>query len=292
MKRFLPHFLVSFGIVGALFICGGLGSILIFLGHRGWDSLTLGKTLFFGEVPMWAAISGAQAVWDGIWPAVVGTLSLVGLTLVIVLIPGLACGLFLAEYAGPKQRRYMGAIFDMAAGVPSIVIGLVGFSLIIFVRKFFPEASTSLLLSSFCLALLVLPILAVATCESIRAVSQDLRLNLAALGFSKAQGLRCGVLPAASRGILSGVLLTVARSAEDAAVIMLTGAVANIGFVGGVFDKFQALPFTIFYTAAQYQTQAELDLGFGAAIVLLVLSSFLFLGAWAIERSYHRSLSG
>ena len=291
MKRFLPNLLVLWGILGAIFVFIGLGSILVFLGHRGWDSFVLGKTLFFGEVPMWQAIWGGQAVWDGIWPAFMGTLSLVGLTLAIVIIPGLSSGLFLAEYAGPRQRRYMGMVLDMAAGVPSIVIGLVGFTLIIFMRNIFPEASTSLLLSSCCLALLVLPILAVSTCEAISAVPEDLRLNLAALGFSKAQALRFGIIPSASRGILSGVLLTVARSAEDAAVIMLTGAVANIGFVGGAFDKFQALPFTIFYTASQYQTQAELDRGFGAAIVLLILSSLLFLVAWAIERTYHRNLS-
>lgn len=290
MKRLLPGLLLFWGFLGIAFVAGGLSAILGFLFQRGWS--TLGPTIFFGDVPMWEAITGAQAVWDGLWPALLGTLSLVGLTLTLVLIPGLTCGLFLAEYAGPRQRRYMGAVLDMAAGVPSIVMGLVGFTLIIFLRKSFPEAGTGLLLSACCLALLVLPTLALTTCEAIRAVPQDLRLNLAALGFSKTQALSQGILPSASRGILSGVILAAARAAEDAAVIMLTGVVANVGFAGGLFDKFQALPFTIFYTAAQYQTQAELDRGFGAALVLLSLSALLFLGAWGVERTYRRRLSG
>lgn len=85
---------------------------------------------------------------------------------------------------------------------------------------------------------------------------------------------------------MGGIVLAFGRAAEDTAVILLTGVVANAGLANGIFDKFQALPFTIYYTAAQYQTQEELQRGFGAALVLLLLAGSLLLGAYAIEKTY------
>lgn len=288
--HFGPKLIKALGIFGSIIIVTGLTGITGFLVYRGLG--TLGPELFFGHVEPWAAISGGRAVWDGIWPACLGTVSLVGLTLLLVLPPGLGCGIFLAEYAVPWQRKYLGTIMDMAAGVPSIVMGLFGFTLIVMLRRFFPEANTCLLLAAFCLSLLVLPALVTTTREAVAAVPADLRLSMAALGFSKAQTIRRAVLPAAGRGILGGVILALGRAAEDAAVIMLTGAVANAGFFKGLLAKFQALPFTIYYTAAQYQNQAELDRGFGAALILLFLSAALFCGAKLIERSYRKRLRG
>lgn len=285
-----PKILAVLGAAGGLICLVALTAIVGLLISRSWGHLDL--QLFFGQTPPLEALSGRRPVWDGIWPACVGTLSLVGLTMLFVLPPGLGCGLYLAEYAGPGQRKYLGAIMDMAAGVPSIVMGLFGFTLIVLLRRFFPAASTCLLLAAFCLSLLVLPVLVSATREAVAAVPGELRLSMAALGFSKGQTIRLALLPTASRGILGGVILSLGRAAEDAAVIMLTGAVANAGFFKGLWSKFQALPFTIYYTAAQYQSQAELDRGFGAALILLMMSAVLFVGAQLIERRYSRALKG
>ena len=82
------------------------------------------------------------------------------------------------------------------------------------------------------------------------------------------------------------------RAAEDTAVIMLTGVVANAGLPAGLGDKFEALPFSIFYTAAQYQDTNELLRGFGAALVLLLLSSFLLLCARRMEVRFRRRWQG
>ena len=285
-----PKFLAVSGSAGGLVCLIALSAIIGLLVYRSWGHLNL--HLFFGDVSPLEAISGRRPVWDGIWPACVGTLSLVGLTMLLVLPPGLGCGIYLAEYAGPGQRKYLGAIMDMAAGVPSIVMGLFGFTLIVLLRRYLPGANTCLLLAAFCLSLLVLPVLVSATREAVTAVPGELRLSMTALGFSKGQTIRLAVLPTASRGILGGIILSLGRAAEDAAVIMLTGAVANAGFFKGLWSKFQALPFTIYYTAAQYQTQAELDRGFGAALILLIMSAILFAGAQWIERRYSRGLKG
>ena len=73
------------------------------------------------------------------------------------------------------------------------------------------------------------------------------------------------------------------RAAEDTAVILLTGAVAYGGLPGSLLDKFEALPFTIYYLAAQHQSVHDLNRGFGAALTLLALAVVLFLAARALQ---------
>ncbi len=168
--------------------------------------------------------------------------------------------------------------------MPSIIMGLFGFALILVLRRTVaPQANTGLLLSAACLALLVLPVLVTATREAVRAVPPSLNLAGAALGLSPGQRLRHVILPAAAPGIRGGVVLALSRAAEDTAVIMFTGVVANAGLPAGLFEKFEALPFFIYYTAAQYQDQDELARGFGAALALLALSSLLLLLARALR---------
>ena len=290
MKHPMAMILTALGLIGSVFIAPALVSIVGLLLYRGGDTINL--SLLFGDVSPWAAISGQKPVWDGLWPACLGTVSLVGLTLVLVLPPGLGCGIFLAEFASPRQRELIGTAMDMAAGVPSIVMGLFGFTLILALRQIFPQANTCLLLAAFCLSLLVLPALVTATREAVNAVPQELRLTMAALGFSKSQSLYRVVLPAAGQGILSGVILALGRAAEDAAVIMLTGVVANAGLPAGLTSKFEALPFRIYYTAAQYADQGELAAGFGAALVLLMLSGGLLFCAWLLQRGLEREWRG
>lgn len=286
-QKVLPGLLSAVGIFVALLITIAVVSLSTMLLLRGGP--TLNMTLLFGDTPVWSAIVGALPVWDGIWPACVGTLMLVCLTVILALFPGIGCGIFLAEYATPWQRRWLGCAVDILAGVPSIVMGLFGFTLILFLRHtFFPQANTSLLLAAVCLSLLVLPSMVMTTREAMQAIPDDLKLTCSALGMNSRQRMRYVLLPAASRGILGGVMLSLGRAAEDTAVILLTGVVAGSGFFAGVFDKFQALPFTIYYTAAQYQTPDELDRGFGAALILLLLTAGLLLTAQGIERAYHR----
>ncbi|TDQ59746.1 phosphate ABC transporter membrane protein 2 (PhoT family) [Mesocricetibacter intestinalis] len=267
--------------VGILLIA--ISCVVGFLLIRGLPALNL--SLLFGTTPAKAAILGELPVWEGIWPACIGTLYLVLLTLALSLFPGIGCGIFLAEYATPRQKKWLSSIIDILAGTPSIVMGLFGFSLILFLRyTFFPQANTGLLLAAICLALLVLPTLILTTSEALQAVPQGLRLTGAALGFSRRQSLRYILLPSAKKGILAGIILALGRAAEDTAVILLTGVVANAGIAGGLLDKFQALPFTVYYSAAQYQTAEELQRGFGAALILLILASGLLLCAYLIEK--------
>ncbi len=253
----------------------------------------MGKELLFGSTPPLDAVFGRAPVWDGLWPACVGTFWLVVLTMLLALFPGTGCGIFLAELASPLQKKILGAAVDMLAGMPSIVMGLFGFMLILLLRHtILPDANTGLLLAAGCLALLVLPVLAASTREAMNAVPRSLRLAAAASGFSRSQALFHLFLPAAAKGILGGVVLAVGRAAEDTAVILFTGVVANAGLPAGLFGKFEALSFDIYYVSSQYQNQQELLHGFGAAALLLGISCLLLAIARLLEGSFRRKWQG
>ena len=269
----------------------GLAGLVGFLFIRGLPALNL--RLLFGSTPAWDALLALKPVWDGIWPAAAGTLSLLAVTMVLVLVPGIACGVYLACFASPRERDWIGECVDVLAGIPSIVMGLFGLELIILLRRtFLPRGTTCLLLAATCLAILVLPVLVTATRSAVEALPRSLTLTADALGLSRAQAVRHLLLPAAGPGILGGVILVMGRAMEDTAVIMLTGAVANAGLPAGLTAKFEALPFKIYYTAAQYTSSEELARGFGTALLLLILSWTLILSARVLQRRLARRWEG
>ena len=238
---------------------------------------TLGVGLIFGDTPPLDAIARGVPVFDGLWPACLGTLWLVFLSAAIAVPLGVAGGVHLAEYASGRTGRLAAFCVDLLAGVPSILMGLFGFALILLLRRsFWPQANTCLLLSALCLAVLVLPYLVSATRSCLEGLPAELRLTCASLGLSRGQTVFRVLLPAAAQGVLGGVILAIGRAAEDTAVILLTGVVVGAGTPAALTDKFEALPFTIYYLAAEHQSPQELDLAFGAALVLLGLTAALF----------------
>ncbi len=250
---------------------------------------TLGPGLFFGEADWLEAVTGRAFVFDGIWPALAGTLLLVLISSLIAIPVGVSAGIFLSEYAGPRWRRAIGFCADLLAGVPSIVMGLFGFTLILFLRRtFVPGANTCLLLASFCLALLVLPYLIRTTSNALSGLPEDVRLVGHSLGLNRLQNTIWILLPSAGRGILSGIVLAIGRAAEDAAVIMLTGAVMSAGLPGDLTAPFEALPFRIYYVSSEYRNVVELDRAFGCALVLLMMTAGLFLIAFRLRSSLER----
>lgn len=264
-------------------------AMLFLLGMLIWrGGAALNLELFFGDAPPLSAMFGLVPVWDALWPACVGTFSLLILTMLLALGPGIGGGIYLARHASAKMQHTIGFALDLLAGVPSIVIGLFGFTLLLALRSSFPQAGPSLLLSAFCLALLVLPVLVVTTRNALQSLPPQLSLTGTALGLSPWAVTRRILLPSASRGILGGVLLAAGRTAEDTAVIMLTGAVANAGMPSGLTMRYEALPFTIFYQASEYRNAHELSQAFATALVLLILSIMLLVLATMFERKMDR----
>ncbi len=283
--------LKALAFASAAVVAGGCGALIFFIFQQGFQ--TLDARLFFGDTPPLEAILHAAPVWEGIWPAFAGTFCLVALTMLMALVPGIGCGLFLARYSESGLARALSSGIELLASVPSIVMGLFGFVLIIALRRTIaPDATTSIALAAFCLALLVMPALVVTTRASIESLPPMLEITGASLGFSHNAIMLRLLVPAAARGILGGVMLAMGRAAEDTAVIMLTGVVVNSGLPAGLASKFEALPFLIYYTAAQYADESELLRGFGASLVLLMLSAALMGAAWLCQRGMERRFRG
>ncbi len=284
MNRGLAVLLSSWACLSVLSVTLVMAFLGWFLISRGLP--TLNQQLFFADAPVWPAVFGQIRVWDALWPACVGTLSLVILAALIAVPLGVASGVYLTCFAKPAFKRIMSLSVELLAGTPSIIMGLFGFALILFLRTiFFPQANTSLLLAAACLALLILPYLIVTTGAALESLSQEYRLIGPSLGLNQIQTVLYILLPAAGRGIIGGIILALGRAAEDTAVIMLTGVIANAGLPQGLLGKFEALPFRIFYLAAEYQSPAELNSAFGTALVLLCLTGLLYSGAFALHKT-------
>lgn len=290
MKRKIANALYLLSLWGTICVSLAVLSLLFWVLWRGFSVLDL--RLFFGNTPPLLALLGEAAVFNGIFPAIVGTLWLVILSLLLAIAPGIGCGIYLSFYANPFQKWLLNTMVDILAGIPSVIMGLFGFLSILWLKNhFLPEANSCLLLAAACLALLVLPTLIATTKEALLSVPQDLMLNARALGLQKGTILWYFLLPEARNGILSGAILALGRVAEDTAVVMFVGAVANAGLPDGLFGRFESLSFYIYYNSQNYQTQLELQNAMGASLVLLGLCGFLLLLGVFLKRISKRKLN-
>lgn len=275
----------------SLILVGTVGSIIGFLFYKGWPILNL--HLIFGQTNVLDAVLFKQQVFDGLFSAIVGTLLLVITAVSLALPVGLATGIYLSEYSRGPVKLILTLLFEILAGIPSIVVGLFGFSMALFLHKHLsPLIYPSLLIAAFSLSFLVLPYLIRSTQTALASLPHNLRIIAPALGASKLQNIILVLIPRALNGIVSGVILSIGRCAEDTAVIMLTGAVAMAGVPNSLMDKFEALPFYIYYISSQYMDQQELLKGYGAAIVLLGICTALLVLSLVIKTVMGRTMAG
>ena len=274
----------------ALSLCLSVTVLLSYLLIKGLPSL--GTELVFGKADPLNVLLGRERVFDGIFPAAVGTLSLVFLSTLIALPLGICSGIYLSEYATPGMKKAVGGLFDVLAGIPSIVVGLYGFSVSIFLHHHFSERlGPCLLISALSLGVLVLPYIVRSSQSALEELPAHIRCTATALGATRLQNLVYVLLPNALSGIGSGVILAIGRCAEDTAVILLTGVVATAGLPSSLFAQYEALPFYIYYISNQYTNPAELSNGYGACLVLLGICSVLFMVARGMQkRLFHWAL--
>jgi phosphate transport system permease protein len=152
------------------------------------------------------------------------------------------------------------------------LVGLFGFALIVLLHRWWGGALPSLGLAAFAMAILILPYVIKATELGIFEASNEHAALAFALGATPEQVVWRVWLPAARPHIVKGLILAFARAAEDTAVILLTGAVASYGVPRSVWDPFEALPFFIYTTTAEYGSSAELGTVFVAAALLVTLA--------------------
>jgi len=204
----------------------------------------------------------------GIFPALVGTIALVVLALIFSVPLGVAAAIYLSEYA---KDNWLTRIINLAiinlAGVPSIVHALFGVGAFVLFFKF----GTSILAASLTLAIMTLPVVIVATRESLQAVPQEFREACWALGATRWQTIRRIVLPNAVSGILTGVILEVSRTAGETAPIMFTGAAFFLPWLPeSVFDQTMALSYHLYTISTQVPNVPE-EIPFGVALLLILI---------------------
>jgi phosphate transport system permease protein len=202
----------------------------------------------------------------GIFPALFGTVWLVTVALLASVPIGIAAAIYLSEYA---PDNWLTRIINLAiinlAGVPSIVHALFGVGAFVIFFKF----GTSILAASLTLAIMTLPVVIVASKESLQAVPQAFREACWNMGATRWQTIRKVVLPNAVSGILTGVILEVSRTTGETAPIMFTGAAFYLPFLPeSVFDQTMALSLHLFVVTTQVPNIPE-ALPYGVALVLI-----------------------
>jgi phosphate transport system permease protein len=223
--------------------------------------------------------TSANPARAGFKQAILGTLYLMGLLVLMVMPLGVSAAIYLEEYA--NKQRWWNRLIDVniqnLAAVPAIIYGILCLA---FVVRGPVGIGFVLFAGAIALTLLVLPTVIIASREAIRAVPQSIREGSLALGATPLQTTWKQVLPAATPGILTGVILAVSRAIGEAAPLLLLGATTFVRFNPEVFDgRYTALPVLIYNYARRAQ---EGMIPLAAAGVILMLALLLLMNSVAI----------
>jgi phosphate transport system permease protein len=216
----------------------------------------------------------------GILPAILGTIYLTLGTAVVSVPLGVGAAIYLSEYAPDNRwtRLIRLAIINLA-GIPSVVYGLFGLGLFVIFLRF----GTSILAASLTLSIMTLPVIISTSEEALRAVPQSFRVVSVSLGATTWQTIRKIVLPQATPGILTGVILGLERAAGETAPILFTGAAFFLPRLPhSLFDATMALPYHLFVITTQVPGM-PIRIQYGTALVLLVFVLAMNLSATIIR---------
>jgi phosphate transport system permease protein len=211
--------------------------------------------------------------------AIQGTLQIIGGVIAIIIPLGAGAALYLEQFADKTKwwNRLIELNIQNLAGVPSIVFGILG--LAFFVRGPFNLGLVAAA-GSATIALLVLPTVILASREAIKAVPSSILEGSLALGATRWQAVWLQVLPAAVPGMLTGVILAVARAIGEAAPLLLVGALTFVTFSPNFFEGgYSALPVLIYQYAGRPQEEFQI---LAAAGVLLMLAVLIVINSFAI----------
>ena len=265
------------GTVAALLAVAVLAIVLVSVARRGgtaisWSFLTHGPATLFGQTG------------GGIAPAIVGSAELVLLALVLALPVGVLVALYVTEFAHQHVANALRVALDVMNGLPSIVIGMFAFGLIVVAQH-----HQSGLAGSFALAIIMLPLVARATQEVLVLVPQSLREASFALGVPRWRTVLGVILPTSLGGILTGTVLAVARAAGETAPLLFTTSIFASTVTTNPRQALPNIPVTIF-TYSESPDPAMHEQAWGAALVLIAFVLLTSLGARALLARSRRKL--
>ncbi len=234
---------------------------------------------FLSSVPRMGMKAG------GIFPAIVGTLYLVSVTMVFAVPLGVFAAIFLVEYAKDNAlKRLIEVAIVNLAGVPSIVFGLFGLGLFVVFLKF----GASVLAGALTLAIMTLPVIITSTKEALSSVPAYFREASLSLGATRWQTIRYTVLPNALPGILTGTVLGLSRAAGETAPILFTVAAFYLPKLPhSIFDQVMVLPYHLYVLSTQVPN-VKPHLQYGTALVLVVIVLILNLFAVVMRTRFRK----
>jgi phosphate transport system permease protein len=263
--------------------------VLLFLGVILFDIFSKGIGVisweFLSQPPRQGMTEG------GIFPAILGTFLVSIITVVFAVPLGMFAAIYLHEYARPgRTTRMIRLAIRNLSGVPSIVYGL--FGVVLFVQMM--HLGTSILSAGLTLGLLTLPWTITACEEALKTVPKAYREGALALGATKWHAIRTNVLPYAIPGMLTGVILGLARAAGETAPILFTGAAFFLPHLPkSIFDQFMALPYHLYILSTQHHAIDKVrPIAYGTALVLVSLILILSFTAIWVRYRYRQRLKG
>jgi phosphate transport system permease protein len=233
-RKTVNYIMLSATGVCALIAVSSLFVILAFLLYNGGKSLDWN---FFTQLP-----KATGEVGGGLANAIVGSLQIVGLASLIGIPIGFIAGVYLSEFEDKNFAPLIRYTADLLNGIPSIIVGILAWTLVVVPMRHF-----SAFAGAVALAVMLIPVVTRQTEQFLREVPMALREGALALGASKWKTIATVVVPAGSKGVLTGMILGVARIAGESAPLLFTAL--NNQFWGGINEPTASLPVMIYYRA-------------------------------------------
>ena len=256
-------------------LCAGLAALLLALvvGYVIRNGAGAISPTFFTQVPKPVGITGG-----GVANAILGSAEIIIAASIAAVPVGAAAGIYLALFGRGRLAAGVRFLSDVLTGVPSIAIGVFAYALVVLPTRHFSALSASV-----ALAVIMLPIIVRTTEEAVRLVPHAIREGALALGIPAWKATLLVTIPVARPGIVTGVLLSVARVAGESAPLLFT-AFGNPSWSASMFKPMAALPLVIFqYAISPYKDWQQI--AWGGALVLIALVFALNLTARLAFRS-------
>lgn len=258
--------------------------IILFLCIQAWSVMRLETLLQFVQSDGWHPSEGKLGMLPMFWATLAAGIG----SLLLAMPFGIAIAIFSLYYAPAALARLMNLIINLLAGIPSVIFGLWGLTVLVPIINQWQAPGASLLAAILVLALMILPTIAITAKSSLAAVSPMHRQAAASLSLSKSTTILSVLLPPARSGIVAGVLLALARAfGETMAVLMVAGNVVQTPH--SLFDPIRVLTANIALEMG-YATDGHKAALFASGIVLMVLVSLSISIAYLMDRRSHANI--
>ena len=259
MRRAYSAFMVGVAGFCTLLAAGVLAAVIFYVFENGAHALT---PAFFTRLPAPIGVPGG-----GIANAIAGSVEIIAVATLGAVPIGVLAGIYLALFGRGKTAVAVRFLSDVLTGVPSIAIGVFAYALVVLPSKHFSALSASV-----ALAVIMLPIVVRTTEEAVRLVPHTIREGALALGIPSWKAVMLVTLPCARPGIVTGVLLAVARVAGESAPLLFT-AFGSSFWSRGINSQTAALPLIIFqYAISPYKDWQQAAWGGALVLILLVFA--------------------